>query len=80
MKNNQQNLCINNEHIWADKVESGFLNEIVTFRKLTSTEIDIKYGRVCPKGIIVCINCGTKLFHLEKVSGFINIDDRGWNR
>lgn len=59
--------CEADDHIWACKEESGFLNEITTFRALSATEIsnlknDIKLeSAICPKGAIVCGQCGKYL-------------------
>jgi len=61
--------CAGDKHIWTCKEESGFLNEIITFRSLTPEEItnlrqDVKNEeKICPKGTIVCNTCGEYLNH-----------------
>lgn len=59
--------CDKDKHNWECKKESGFLNEITSFRSLASSEInslksDTKLeGVICPKGVIVCSHCGEYL-------------------
>lgn len=65
MTNNQT------EHIWVCKEESGFLSEIVTFRRLTPVEINKlntnkNIETICPKGVIICANCGQIIYGDDK--------------
>jgi hypothetical protein len=70
MKNNQTDIC-SDGHVWVCKEESGFLGEIETFRYLTLVEIDkLKANKnidtICPKGVIICTNCGQIAYENEK--------------
>lgn len=59
--------CDSDKHIWVCEKESGFLNEITTFRPLAPIEIaNLKQDtrdekKICAKGAIVCSRCGEYL-------------------
>jgi hypothetical protein len=46
--------CDKDKHFWICKEKSGFLNEITTFRPLTSEP-------ACPQEAIACSRCGEYL-------------------